>query len=68
MVTPKRTANTENTFISMTTLEIHFTNALQIQKTHATSETLQSQPQHNGSEPKHNGNVKEDGISMMESH
>ena len=67
--------NSESTFIKMMTLTLHFTNRLQIQKTHATSEMLQSQSQHNGSEPQHNGNVsgrlrglKGDGISLKENH
>ena len=53
-------------------IQAYVTNKLELQKTHATTETLQSQSQHNGSEPQHNGNVsgrlKAAETSVMESH
>ena len=52
----------------MTKQKPNFTNAPQIKKTHATSEMLQSQSQHNGNVSGRLKGLKVDGISMMENH
>ena len=70
--THKHAANAENTFINMTTLKLPFTNALQIKKTPATPEALQSTYKHDASESEQ-GNVSGrpttlDSITLKNAH